>query len=523
MASREFFRLASGQRSIPMHNLADLSRLIDFSIRRDRADRRARNEYDAGNTGRLRNDWGYTSDVPYNELASKQEIMRSRSRDLYKNDYTYRAAINTVVQNAVGTGITPKPKVKINGVDRPDINKSIEENFWLYCRRNQWDARQKSAWIGEGQRMALRTILVSGDVLLNKVPSKPGRLLPVAWQMFEADRLDNSKDVFTRNNYMSENVSQTMHGINIDAYGNPVSYWIKGIDKAISASNIIHSYPIDRPEQYIGLPSAVAALEAIFDKHDLLEDFVLKSRAIAKILNFLSNKNDKVPGTEDVSVDDFLKLEALSTMRGDEPPQDVKFPDNVNDTVAPLVRILEHGICSSLGTSYTTVTRNMDGVNFAASKFISIQEWAFNKMLRSWFVEDHCDPFYERAIEMMIVTGKIKGVTSDQYAKSPADYTYAEWTAVGKEDVDPEKDMNSDINGLKTGILSFADICARRGKDKAEQIETLKQEKKEFEDNGLPVLLGSELQPPSVEPVNPDNSSNPAAPKTKRSDVYEMV
>jgi hypothetical protein len=72
---------------------------------------RALNTYDASKTGRLREDWTSQTEVPYRELRNTQKRIRARSRDLYKNDPTYRAAINSICNLVVGRGLRPKPRV----------------------------------------------------------------------------------------------------------------------------------------------------------------------------------------------------------------------------------------------------------------------------------------------------------------------------------------------------------------------------------------------------------------------------
>jgi capsid protein len=306
--------------------------------------------------------------------------------------------------------------------------------------------------------------------------------------MVEPDRLDDSHDEFSRQFTQSENIAQTVHGINIDSRGRPVSYRFTGIDSEISARNIIHSYFIDRPEQYIGVPLFVAALDSIYDKHDLFEDFVLKSRAISKILWFLSNKNDDMPGTDDTDEDDNIQLDPLVQMRGEEPPQDVKFPDNVNDTVAPLVKLLSHGICAAGGTSHTTVMRDMEGVNFAAANYVGIQERSAIDVGRDFFIEDFCNPFYEKFLSLEVALGKCS-INPVEYLKEPWRFEEVTWIGAGKQHVNPLQDNQADALALKTGMATYEDILSKRGKDVDEHFETIQKERAKIEEMGLGDIL----------------------------------
>lgn len=443
-------------------------------------------QYDAGNTGRLRSEWGTSTDVSYNELTTPRPRIIARSRESFQNDPVYRGAINTIVANTIGEGLYPKPKVLgKDGKPATEINRAIERAFWIYSKRRNWDSRQKFPFIGEGQRLALRTVLVSGDFLLNAVKAEKGSFVPVAWQTIEADRLDDSKDIFKNDLWVGKLQKETKHGISLDEYGKPIGYWFKGIDTPVRASNIIHSYLPDRCEQHIGMPAATPALAAIYDSHDLKEDFRFKSRAISKILWFLSNKNDDQPNAGDKDENDWLQINSMTQMRGEEKPEDIRFPDNVNDTIAPLVKIINHEICSVLGTSYTSVLKDMDGVNFAAAKFIDIQEHRFYKMLRDFFNYDFNVPFYEKALEWFVLTDKIPGLSPAEFYADYDNYTEVEWVGAGKDDVDPLKDITADIEGLKNRIYTYEEVWSKRGKDAEDQFQKIQEEQERFRAAGL--------------------------------------
>jgi lambda family phage portal protein len=487
---KEAVRLVAGKQNAPAWKVRDLNNIVNYAIAKTKHETSARkfkNEYSSAGEGRLREDWDTRTDTPYTELNSKHIKIVSRSRDLYKNDSTYRGAINTIVDNVIGAGLWPKPKAKgADGKLNTELNKKLEYYFTLYAKQNQWDARKKFTYVGDGQRLIFRTILLSGDVFMNAVKNNSENpVLPISWQIFEIDRLDNVRDTFVRNNFDSKEVAQTVHGINIDKYGAEASYWIKGISKPIPAGQILHSCMVDRPEQYIGLPAAVAALADIYDKHDLMEDYVLKSRAIAKVLWFLSNENDQIPYANDGDSSSGLEIDSLSQMRGDKAPEQIKMPDSVSDTIQPLVKMLTHGITSGLGTSYTTVTRDMEGVNFAASKFIDIQEWRHYTALKDYFIYDHCNPFYENVIKYLGVSGKVPEMNSEFYRKNPEMLLDVEWVGNGKQDVDPLKDITADIEGLRNGIFSLEDCVTKRGKDLDEHLDKLQEIREKLTSRGL--------------------------------------
>lgn len=485
---KEAARIITGRQSAPRYMVNDLRRLTEYvqgKIKADRNFRNANGDYASAGTGRMRSDWGTSTDTPYTELKGNHIKIVARSRNLYKNDSLYSSAINAVVDNVVGCGLWPKPKIRdANGKLMTSLNKKVEAIMGQYLNR-QWDARKKWPFVGEGQRIALRTIIKTGDVFLNAVNSPENSVLPISWQMLEIDRLDNTRDIFSRNNFYGADVAQTMHGINIDRNGKEISYWINGIAKPIPAQYMIHSCVADRPEQYVGLPAAVSALNDIYDKHELVEDYVLKSRAIAKIMWFLSNDNADSPGTDDVDSDDVLEIDSMSQMRGEKAPESMKMPDNVSDTVKPLAKFLSQGVTAALGTSYTTATRDLEGVSFSGAKFTDIQEWRHFRVIGDFFAYDLLNPFYERTLSLLVAAGKIPELGSEMFRNNPELYQPVEWIGNGKMDVDPLRDVGADVMALKAKITTHTSVLAKRGLDFEETMQALAEEKAYMESLGI--------------------------------------
>ena len=477
--------------------------------------------YDAGKTGRLREDWGTTTNVPYYELFGTQKKIRARSRELYKNDSTYRAAINVLVNRVVGTGLRPRPRVvDFEGKPNIIINKELEKHARRYLDTRSWDAGQRNSFIGAGQRLALKTQLISGDVILNAVNAKSGNYLPIAWQMVEIDRLDNSKDSFQKTYEFSKNTKQTVHGIDLDEFGAAMAYHFKGIERPISAKNIIHSYLQERPEQYIGEPIGTAILDSVFDKHDIDEDYTIKSRAVAKFLWWLSTLADKVPYSGDQDSDDVMSMDSLTMLRTEEKPDIFKMPDNVSETIEPLLKMKKHDICSGMGLSYISVLLDMGGVNFAAASMNDIKEHINMGVLREQFISSFCDPFWEKFVRTLVVENKLTGVTPARFDADIYHYTRCEWSADAREYADPSKTARARIENLKSGRISLTEDLAERGKDIVEHLDEIAKEREMMKDRGLNI----EQITPQQEQTDNGNSSDSTARNADTMDkINELI
>lgn len=473
-----------------------------------------RNSYDAGKTGRLREDWPTSTNVPYYELTpGAHKKIRARSRELYKNDSTYRAAINVLVNRIVGTGLRPKPRiVDYNGFPNDIANRELEKHARRYFDTRDWDAGNRHTFIGEGQRLALKTQLISGDVILNATKAKSGSYLPIAWQMVEIDRLDESKDTFKRTYELSGPEKQTVNGINLDEYGAPISYYFKGVDKAVSAKNIIHSYLQERPEQYIGEPLGTAILDSVYDKHDLDEDYILKSRAIAKFLWWLSTLNDKWPYSGDQDSDDVISMDSLTQMRSEEVPDTFKMPDNVSQTIEPLLRMKKHDIASGMGLSYISVLLDMTDVNFAAASMTDIKEHINMSVLRQKFIASFCQPLWESFVRTLAVEGKLTGIPISRFELDVYHYTRCEWTSDSREHADPSKTANAEIALIQAGLKTMTEYEAEKGRDIVEHIQELQREREMLDAAGIKIeKMTAPLQESSEEDNNTSSKSAKAS------------
>ena len=70
------------------------------------------NSYDSAGNGRRALNWDVSDASPTSAALSGLNILRMRSRHAIRNDAYACSAIDKLVSNTIGTGITPKPKHK---------------------------------------------------------------------------------------------------------------------------------------------------------------------------------------------------------------------------------------------------------------------------------------------------------------------------------------------------------------------------------------------------------------------------
>jgi lambda family phage portal protein len=420
------------------------------------------NHYDGAATNRTRTDWTTSKDTPYRNINGNLSKLIARSQYAYDNDPVFKAAVNSIVNNVLCTGMRPQPMVeKANGELNERLNEVILSKWDRY--NDEWDRRNLITFY-EAQRLALRTIIVSGGVLTNSVESLKGSLIPIAKQMIEPSRLDTSFDDEKVTETENEPFKQTLHGINLDKFGKEVSFWIAGINRPISSQYMHHTFLIERPEQYIGVPWASAALDTLWDVHQLHEDQLVKSRALADIVWWEESSNDTWKNADNKDDDENGILEALTFMRSKSKPEVIQADDKINETINPLVKAILHPALSALGSSYMTVTKDMEGVNFAASRAVMLEERRGFAAIQKWFAKAFCQKEWNDFIYWLVFTDQIPGITLDMYLRNAYKYNQVWFKPEGWDWVDPQKDANADISFKNAGLQSDQDILAKKGK-----------------------------------------------------------
>ena len=425
--------------------------------------KRAKMYYDSASTDRTRKDWRTTRQTPYDAIKTGLDNLIARSRMAYDNDPYFRGAINSIVNNIVCTGLRPTPTVMLNnGKKNEIINKALSEGWKRY--NDEWDRRGMITF-NESQRLALRTIALSGSELTNTVRAdKPSlKLIPIAKQMIEPDRLESGRD------YQYVTISdnrphvQTLHGINVDEYGKAVSYWIKGIDKPIPAKNMHIAFIHERPEQHIGVPWGAPCLDSIWDIHQLNEDTLIKSRTLADIIWWMKSGTDPWRKDGDKDSDNNRIVEKLMFLETMEKPEVIKGDDTITESIKPLVKMILQGAFTGLGTSYMTVVKDMEDINFAASRNVSLEERRMYRAIQKWFAKSYCQSEWVDYVWWMVFTNQIPGLTVDRFLKNQHKYVQCWWKAEGWGWVDPLKDAMAEIKMKEAGLKSDREILAGRG------------------------------------------------------------
>jgi lambda family phage portal protein len=446
--------------STEQRDIATLQRIVQQNI--------SRRHYDAGSTNRIRDDWPVTSSIPYTDIKPNLSIMIARSRREIDNNGIANAIRRTIVNNVWGEGPIFQAQVKDDaGEPVKKINDELEYAWERHCEElDATGISNFSLWGGE----ALDCIITSGTVLINRVQAKKGSFLNLAYQMLEPDILDTSKDDQKLTTDQNKPERQVLHGIGIDDQYKPVKYYIKGINEPISAEFMHHFYRRTRPNQVIGVPWLHASLPDLFDYRQLKEDTLVKSRLLADIALWSDPTGDLFSQNVPKNSDDEALWEPGMWIKSRNKPEVIQAEGDLNAALKPLLnRVLLDACCGS-GTSYMAVSRDMDGVNFAASRANLNEDHSGYKVFRNFMKFQLCQYHYNNFVRQCVLQDKVSITPSeflrDQYRFTKVLVQFPAW-----DWVDPRADSAAMVSMREAGLNNLNDSCGKRGIDWREYID----------------------------------------------------
>lgn len=486
------------------------------------------NAYNAGSKSRpaLRN-WNPVSGDANNDAMYDLDTMRSRSRDLARNAPLGCAAVNTVVTNVIGTGLSMQanPDAKFLGMTEDELNewKRIAEFEWnLWCCSVDCDASRTMDFYGL-QSLALRSTLESGDVIaLTPSIKRRGRPYSLTIQMIEADRLMNRDRL--------RNTDTMIDGVTIDANGAPVKYTIakrhpggympianEWVDVDAFGENgrrnVLHLFDRRRPGQVRGVPYLAPVVEhlkqlARYSEAELqaavisaaLAVFVRMDADAFQTLFDNSGQSNYIDGATKWDGSINTDIDGPGKVINLLPGEDIVSPDlgRPNDKYDPFFLSMLKQIGPALEIPFEVLIKHFSS-SYSASRAALLDFWRFVRVRRDFMATYFCEPVKDLFFEEAVSLGRIKapGFFSDPAIRHA--YTRVSWVGDSQGSIDPEKEVRAQRERINLGVSTRKkESIAYDGGDWEENIAQLAKEKQMIDESGL--TQDSSNQEPSLPP-----------------------
>lgn len=418
--------------------------------------------YEAAQGGYRTEHWKKVASDANAANAASLHTLRNIARDLVRNNTWAKRGKQVIANNTVGWGLVPTP---VRAGTRAQVRA---RRLWQrHFETTACDVAGQLNVYGM-QRLAIETIVESGEVLVRRYwrSTRERLTLPLQLQVLEPDHLDT-----TRDGVPTEGGGRIVQGVEYDADGRRVAYWLFrvhpgasyqlgtswliGQSQRVPAADVIHAYKIERPGQVRG-PSWYAPVIVRLKDYDEYEDATLFKQKIAACLTaFVTDVDGSgLPAGEQSAIAPLARTLSPGLVQYLPVGKEVKFvaPPQVPDGTFDVRQL--RAAAAGLGVTYEDISGDYSHVNFSSARMARLAHWA-NVYDWQWnmLVPTLCDRIWAWAMEAALVAGEVP--------ETPA----ADWTAQPMPVIEPDREARADIARIRGGQATFSQVLRERGLD----------------------------------------------------------
>jgi len=470
--------------------------------------------YEAASVGRRTANWRRPEDDAVGAQRGQLARLRAVAHDLIRNDVWARRGVAVVVNETVGTGITPKPSPKSGtAAGRKRVAQAIEDHLWTTAI--DADGLHDIAGL---TRLMVRSVVSTGEVIIRRRPRRiaDGLPVPMQIQVLEPDYLDQTQDGPLANG------GQVIQGVEFDAIGRRVAYLLYDqhpgstatrtsfASSRVPADSVIHLYRVDRPGQVRGVPWLAPVVVRLQDMHDFEDARLMREKIAACMAAFV---HDPV-GIGGVPLGTVASADA--TVAGDglpvdqlEPGMIITLPNGKQVSFANPPSTSGHSeyvghhlraVAACLDVTYEALTGDGSNINFAGGRMLWLNQFLAVDAFR-W--------------EVVIPRGLVRIGQWLVDAMSIGDQAVAkcriDWTPPRRPLVDPGKEVSPMIEMVKAGFKSRSQTIRELGEDPEAVEAEIAEDNARADKAGLKLTTDLRAAPQAGAPSAGPTPNDPAA------------
>lgn len=425
-------------------------------------------KYDGASKGRRTSSWLTGLGDSNAEIGQALPTLRSRSRDLRRNNAYIHKAIDLISNNVVGKGILTQ---------WDDENVSEDWKEWAHSTAIDYDGRNDIYGL---QRLIMEAVVESGEVLVRKRVVS-GQKFPLQYQVLESDFLDST----ILNTKAINEGNFVIQGVEFDSNGKRVGYHIYeshpgSVDHPynslnsnfIPADEILHIYRAERPGQVRGVPWPSPVMIKVKDLDDFEDAQLMRQKVAACFTAFVHDISADVECDDDSDLGEKIEPALIEHL---PPGKTITFAnppsvENYKEFTSAQLR----AVAAGLGLSYEALTGDLSEVNFSSARMGWLE---MNRNITAWrhslMILQFLRPVTQDYKDMSQIIGK-------DLSRSKAQHI-----APKREMIDPTKEIPAMVTEIRAGLSSRAEKVASLGKDIKEVDEQIKKDNDRADGLGL--------------------------------------
>lgn len=428
-------------------------KFFGIEIRRNRPSNVRR--YDAAHVSRLTADWVFGPLSCNEEIRGGIETVRSRARELERNDNLARKYLAMVEANIVGRGF------QLRVVD----GESVRDRFAEWS--NSCDARGALSW-ADIQRLVVRTAARDGDLFVRFLRGsqyKGG----FALQVLEGDYVDHMR------NEALPSGNRVIMGIEVDQLGREVAAYFRdrhpgdgvyttttGRTERISAQDYIHIFRQERPGQVRAVSWMAASMQSMRMLHAYQEAELVAARIGSCKMGFY-----KIPPGESFGGDgkdgNGAPLTDATPGVFEQMPTGWDFtafnPQHPTTQYGIFVKDIKRDIAGGLNVAYNNLANDLEGVSFSSIRSGTIEEREQWIVFQDWFARAFLRPVFAEWLRMAALGAVITPSEAEQFSGRDV------WAGRRWPWVDPQSDIAAKKEEVALGLTTPSMIADERGTD----------------------------------------------------------
>lgn len=405
--------------------------------------------YEGASSGRRTQNWLTRNTSANAEIQKGLVALRERHRDLVRNNPWATRAVQAIVANTVGHGITGEI---VKG------SKALQGRWIEWAESSVCDADGCHDLYGL-QALVMRTVVESGDCIIRARARRPsdGFSTPLQIQVLEGDYLDHSKTQTLGGG------GQIIQGVQFNAIGQREGYWLFRTHPGdllhaaeasvfVPADRVAHIYRVDRPGQVRGVPWGSPVMMTLRDLDDYEDAYLFRQKLANCVTGFvydhspdLSGSSTGLPLPETLEPGLIAGLPAGKDIKFNEPPRVDGYGAYTRDV---LLRV-----AAGYGITFQALTGDLSSVNFSSGRMGWIE---MSRNIDQWRWHMLIPQMLERVSSWWIEAATIAGERATGRERF-------EWTPPRRVMLDPNKETAAAIDALNARITSLPEVHRELG------------------------------------------------------------
>ena len=424
-----------------------------------------RRNYAGASMDRYTASWVNPTSSADTEIKGSVKKLRSRARQLIRDQDYCRNAIRAIVENVAGCGPRLQAQVRMarGGRLNPKINDQIERSFAKWSKASSCDVAGKLTF-NEMVRTAVSAWASDGEVFIRLIRGKRfgDSDVPFALQILEADMIDEDYQ-----GGAAPKGWQWRMGILLDEWNKPKKYAIltkhpgdtlfvnqpteKERHIIVNAEDIIHLATFTRPGQTRGVTWMASAIQRMHHLEGYEQAEIIRARASSCLTAYIQSPEGELNSDGLDEENERVYDMAPAQVKYLAPGESVTVPDlNAPDgQFEPFVRAMIRALSASIGISYATLSRDSSQSNYSSSRLDLLQDQQSFKALQSQLKEILLEKVYKEWLELSVLGGTLQ---LPNYQSEPERYQLCRFMFSGMNWIDPKKEVEAASLAVKAGF-----------------------------------------------------------------------